>query len=145
MRFLFLMAVKVHVIFFKVVTPLPTSLRSILFCRQARSQSVSIEWLIYITSHSLCQYVNKRDVSLFLSTGLDPANSDIFTDKDNSIHNKRPVEPATILDHYIVAHVLKTRTVEPEKQPMLGNDSITRNNGVTVGSDVFCEVRADDI
>jgi hypothetical protein len=42
-----------------------------------------------------------------------------------------------------VAYLLKARTVKPEKQPFLGNDSVTRNNGVNVGSDVFCAVLAE--
>jgi hypothetical protein len=41
--------------------------------------------------------------------------------------------------YYIVAYLLKARTVEP------GNGYVTRNNAVTVGSGVFCEVRAEDI
>jgi hypothetical protein len=37
----------------------------------------------------------------------------------------------------IVAYLLKARTVEPEKQLLLGNGCITRNSGVTIGSGVF--------
>jgi hypothetical protein len=44
-----------------------------------------------------------------------------------------------------VAYLLKSRTVEPEKLPLLGNDCVTRNNGVTVGSGVFCAVRTEVI
>jgi hypothetical protein len=44
-----------------------------------------------------------------------------------------------------VAYLLKARTVEPEKQPMLGNGCVTHNNGVTVGSGVFCAVRTEAI
>jgi hypothetical protein len=36
-----------------------------------------------------------------------------------------------------VAYFLKEKTVEPEKQPLLGNGCVTRSNGVTVGSGVF--------
>jgi hypothetical protein len=32
-----------------------------------------------------------------------------------------------------VAYFLKATTVEPEKQPLLGNGCLTRSNGVTVG------------
>jgi hypothetical protein len=35
--------------------------------------------------------------------------------------------------------------VEPEKRPLLGNDCLTRNSGVTVGSAVFYAVRAEAI
>jgi hypothetical protein len=41
-----------------------------------------------------------------------------------------------------VAYLLEAMTVEPKKQPMLANGFLTRNNGVTVGSGVFCAVRA---
>jgi hypothetical protein len=34
---------------------------------------------------------------------------------------------------YIVAYLLKARTVETEKQPLLRNGRVTRNSGVTVG------------
>jgi hypothetical protein len=44
-----------------------------------------------------------------------------------------------------VAYLLKARTVEPEKQQLLGNGRVTRNNGVTVGSGVLCAVCADAI
>jgi hypothetical protein len=42
--------------------------------------------------------------------------------------------------YYIVAYLLKARTVEPEKQPLLGNSCATCNNGITAGSGVFCAV-----
>jgi hypothetical protein len=45
----------------------------------------------------------------------------------------------------MVAYLLKARTVEPEKQPLLGNGCVTRNNEVTSGSGVFCAVRAEAI
>jgi hypothetical protein len=56
----------------------------------------------------------------------------------------RPVYP---LDNSleIVAHLLKERTVEPEKQPLLGNGCVIGNNRVTIGSGVFYAVRADII
>jgi hypothetical protein len=38
-------------------------------------------------------------------------------------------------------YLLKAGTVELQKQPLLGNGFVTRNNGVTVGSDVFFAVR----
>jgi hypothetical protein len=38
----------------------------------------------------------------------------------------------------VLWHLLKARTVEPEKPPLLGNGCVTRNNGVTVGIGVFC-------
>jgi hypothetical protein len=44
-----------------------------------------------------------------------------------------------------MAYLLKVRTVEPEKQPLLDNGCVTRNNGVTIGSSVFCAVRAEAI
>jgi hypothetical protein len=37
----------------------------------------------------------------------------------------------------IVAYLLKARTVEPGKQPLIGNGCVTRRSGVTVGSGVF--------
>jgi hypothetical protein len=45
----------------------------------------------------------------------------------------------------IVAYLLKARTVEPEKQPLLGNGCITRSSGVTIGNGVFYAVHADAI
>jgi hypothetical protein len=44
-----------------------------------------------------------------------------------------------------MAYLLKARTMKPEKQPLLGNGCVTFNNGVTVGSGVFCVVHADTI
>jgi radical SAM superfamily enzyme len=44
-----------------------------------------------------------------------------------------------------VAYLLKEKTVEPEKHPLLGNGCVTRSNGVTVGGCVFCVVRAKAI
>jgi hypothetical protein len=41
----------------------------------------------------------------------------------------------------IVAYLPQARTVDPEKQPLLGNGCVTRNNRVNVGSGVFCAVR----
>jgi hypothetical protein len=35
--------------------------------------------------------------------------------------------------------------MEPEKQPLLSNGCVTRNNGVNVGRGVFYAVRAEDI
>jgi hypothetical protein len=49
------------------------------------------------------------------------------------------------ISHYIVAYLLKARTVKPEKQPLLGNGFVTRNKGVTVGSGVFYVIRAEAI
>jgi hypothetical protein len=46
---------------------------------------------------------------------------------------------------YIAEYLLKARTVEPETQPLLGNDCVTRKNGVIVESGVFCAVRSEDI
>jgi hypothetical protein len=44
-----------------------------------------------------------------------------------------------------VAYLFKTRTVEWEKPPLVGNGCVTRNNWVTVGSGVFCFVSAEAI
>jgi hypothetical protein len=44
-----------------------------------------------------------------------------------------------------MTYLLKVRTVEPEKQLFLGNGCVTRNNGVTVGTGVFCAVRDEVI
>jgi hypothetical protein len=44
---------------------------------------------------------------------------------------------------YNVAYLLKARTVEPEKQPLLGKGCVTCNNNVTDGSGVFCAFRAE--
>jgi hypothetical protein len=44
-----------------------------------------------------------------------------------------------------VAFLLKAKTVDPEKQPLTGNDCVTCNNGVIVGSSVFCAVCAEAI
>jgi hypothetical protein len=38
--------------------------------------------------------------------------------------------------------MLKARTVEPEKETVIGNGYVTCNNVVTVGSGVFCVVHA---
>jgi hypothetical protein len=45
----------------------------------------------------------------------------------------------------IMACVLKARIVDPEKQSLLCNGCVTRNNGVTVGSGVFYVVPADTV
>jgi hypothetical protein len=45
----------------------------------------------------------------------------------------------------IMEYLLKARTGEPEKEPFLGNDCVTRSNGVTVSNGVFCAVRAEAI
>jgi hypothetical protein len=45
----------------------------------------------------------------------------------------------------IVAYLLRARTVEPEKQLMLGNGCVTCKNGVTVGSGVFYAVNASGV
>jgi hypothetical protein len=37
-----------------------------------------------------------------------------------------------------VAYLFIARNVEPGKEPLLGNGCVTSNNGVTVGSGVFC-------
>jgi hypothetical protein len=42
-----------------------------------------------------------------------------------------------------VAYLFKARTAEPEKQPLLGNSSVKCNSGISVGSGVFCAVRAE--
>jgi hypothetical protein len=47
--------------------------------------------------------------------------------------------------YYTVTYLLKPRTVESDKQPLLGNGCVTRNNRITVGSSIFCAVRAEDI
>jgi hypothetical protein len=44
-----------------------------------------------------------------------------------------------------VVYLLKARTVEPEKQSLLGNGRVTGDNGEAVGSGVFCAVRAGAI
>jgi hypothetical protein len=45
---------------------------------------------------------------------------------------------------HVVVYFLKARTVEPEKEPLLGKGCVTCNSGVTVESDVFCAIRAED-
>jgi hypothetical protein len=45
-----------------------------------------------------------------------------------------------------VTYLLKAKIVEAEKQLLLlGNVCVTRNSGLTVGSGVFCAVRAEAI
>jgi hypothetical protein len=44
-----------------------------------------------------------------------------------------------------VPYLLIKRTVEHEKQPLIGNGCVTRHNGEAVGSDIFCVVRAEVI
>jgi hypothetical protein len=34
-------------------------------------------------------------------------------------------------------YLIKVRTVDPEKELLLGNGCVTQNNGITVGSDIF--------
>jgi hypothetical protein len=43
-----------------------------------------------------------------------------------------------------VAYLLKERIVEPQRETLLGNGSVTRNNGVTVGSGILYAVRANN-
>jgi hypothetical protein len=50
-----------------------------------------------------------------------------------------------VKDEDTVAYLLKARIMEPEKQPLLGNGSVTRNNGVTIRTGIFCAVRAETI
>jgi hypothetical protein len=52
--------------------------------------------------------------------------------------------PDLDLDQYknFVAYVLKARTLESQKQPLLAHGCVTHNNGVTVGSGVFCVIHA---
>jgi hypothetical protein len=42
-----------------------------------------------------------------------------------------------------MVYSLKSRTVEPEKQALLGTSCVTGNNGITVGSGVFCAASAE--
>lgn len=44
-----------------------------------------------------------------------------------------------------MAYLLKASSLEPDAPPLLGNGCVTCNNEVTIGSDVFCAVRADAI
>jgi hypothetical protein len=44
-----------------------------------------------------------------------------------------------------VGYLLRARTVEAEKQPLLGKKCVTLNNGVTVESGVSCAVSAETI
>jgi hypothetical protein len=46
---------------------------------------------------------------------------------------------------HVVAYLLKASTVEPVKQPLLGNDCVTRYNGITIERDVFCAVLAEAV
>jgi hypothetical protein len=59
--------------------------------------------------------------------------------------DERKLLPEDILSECSVVYLFKARTAEPEKQPLLCNGCVTRNNGVTVGSGVFCEVHAKAI
>jgi hypothetical protein len=45
----------------------------------------------------------------------------------------------------IMAYLLKARTVEPEKEPLLDNGYVTRNNGVSIGSGVSCAISVEAI
>jgi hypothetical protein len=50
--------------------------------------------------------------------------------------NSYPVKPgqANVLYTFVfVTCLLKARIVEPEKQPLIGNGRVIRNNGITVG------------
>jgi hypothetical protein len=51
----------------------------------------------------------------------------------------------TLVHIYIVAYLLKLRIVEPEKQPLLGEGCVTRNNRVTIESEVLCAVCVEAI
>jgi hypothetical protein len=55
------------------------------------------------------------------------------------------LNPIEHFGNYIVAYLLKARTVEPEKQPLLCNSCVTRNSELNVGSGFFCAVRADAV
>jgi hypothetical protein len=48
-------------------------------------------------------------------------------------------------DQHNVAYLLRARTVEPGKQPLLDNDCVTCNNGVTVGKCIFYAVHVEVI
>jgi hypothetical protein len=45
----------------------------------------------------------------------------------------------------MMTHLLRVRTMEPEKELLLSNGCETHNNVVTVRSNVLCEVRAGAI
>jgi hypothetical protein len=46
---------------------------------------------------------------------------------------------------YIAAYLPKARTVEPEKQPLLGEGYVTCKSVVTVGSGVSCAAHAEAV
>jgi hypothetical protein len=50
-----------------------------------------------------------------------------------------------ITSFHIVAYLLRATTVKPENQPLLNNGCITRNNAVTLGSGVSCDVFAETV
>jgi hypothetical protein len=50
-----------------------------------------------------------------------------------------------LLSTHITSLTYCARTVEPQKQPLLSNGCVTLNNGITLGSGVFCAVRAEAI
>jgi hypothetical protein len=53
--------------------------------------------------------------------------------------------PNSYIIRYIVAYLLKAGTVEPQKQPFIGNGYVTCKSEVTACSDVFYAVRAEAI
>jgi hypothetical protein len=58
------------------------------------------------------------------------------TEIRKALLNKRQKIQIQSLDN-AVAYLLKAKTVESEKQPLLGNVSVTLNTEVTIGSGVF--------
>jgi hypothetical protein len=50
-----------------------------------------------------------------------------------------------IVSYVYCRYSVEARTMEPEKQQLLGNGCVTFNNGVTVGSGVFCAVSTEAI
>jgi hypothetical protein len=68
-------------------------------------------------------------------------NIEIMYKKTSSGISIKPEHKIIILWHIFSMQELW----EPEKQPLLGNGSVTGNNRVTIGSCVFCVLRADNI
>jgi hypothetical protein len=90
------------------------------------------------TFHSfVANYITSVHVSFQRSISRCYGNPKLHNDND------KPGSYKSLL--YIVAYLLKARTVEPEKEPLLGSSCATRNNEVTVESGVFCAVHAEDI
>jgi hypothetical protein len=84
----------------------------------------------YYSLHNLCPHT-AEDATIYMA---------IY---EYSVKSRRNCNCECSMD--IVSYLPKAVTVEPEKHPFLGNGCVKTNNGVTVGSGVFCVIRVEII